>query len=152
VTTTASGPSARIAAPNSSWVADSASPESARASGRFGVTTVARGNTRSISAALAFGSNRVAPLSAIITGSTTTGASPTSASASTTAWIVGSSASMPTLTPSTPMSSATARTCATISSGSTALKSFTATVFCTVIAVIALIPCTPQRANALRSA
>ena len=28
----------------------------------------------------------------------------------------------------------------------------TATVFCAVMAVIAVIPCTPQRANALRSA
>ena len=58
--------------------APSPSPDSARASGRFGVTTVARGRIRSISAAFAVGSSSVAPLSAIITGSTTTGASPTS--------------------------------------------------------------------------
>ncbi len=50
------------------------------------------------------------------------------------------------------MSSATARTCATIVSGATASTACTPTVFCAVIAVIAVIPCTPQRANAFRSA
>ena len=50
------------------------------------------------------------------------------------------------------MSSATARTWATIISGETASTALTPTVFCAVIAVIAVIPCTPQRAKALRSA
>ncbi len=50
------------------------------------------------------------------------------------------------------MSSTTARTCATIISGGTAWTAVTPTVFCAVIAVIAVIPCTPQAANAFRSA
>ena len=65
-------------------------------------------------------SSRVAPLSATITGSTTTGASPTKPSASTTASTVAAVPSIPILTASTPMSSATARTWATIISGATA--------------------------------
>src|SRR5215207_3193007 len=50
------------------------------------------------------------------------------------------------------MSSATARTCATIISGGTGWMASTPTVFWAVIAVIAVMPCTPQRANAFRSA
>ena len=50
------------------------------------------------------------------------------------------------------MSSATARTWATIISGGTGVTISTPTVFCAVIAVIAVIPWTPQRANAFRSA
>ena len=50
------------------------------------------------------------------------------------------------------MSSATALTWATIISGGTAWTASTATVFCAVSAVIAVIPWTPQRANAFRSA
>ena len=84
-------------------------PVSARASGMFGVTTVASGSSRSTSASRASSSSRTAPLSATITGSTTTGASPTSASASTTASTVSAVPSIPILTASTPMSSATAR-------------------------------------------
>src|SRR3954453_7715926 len=59
---------------------------------------------------------------------------------------------MPILTASTPMSSATARTCSTMNSPGTGWIAVTPTVFCAVSAVIAVIPCTPQRANALRSA
>ena len=50
------------------------------------------------------------------------------------------------------MSSATARTWATIISGGTGVTISTPTVFCAVSAVIAVIPWTPQRANAFRSA
>ena len=50
------------------------------------------------------------------------------------------------------MSSATARTWATIISGATGATISTPTVFCAVSAVIAVIPWTPQRANAFRSA
>ena len=152
MTITASGPSPSSASASSTAVAESASPESARASSTFGVITVARGSTRSISAAFAAGSSRVAPLEAIITGSTTTGASPTSSRPSSTASIVRSSASIPTLTASTPMSETTARTWATIISGSTAATISTPSVFWAVSAVIAVVPWTPQRANAFRSA
>ncbi len=57
----------------------SSAPVSARASGMFGVTTVASGSRRSTRALRASSSSRVAPLSATITGSITTGASPTNA-------------------------------------------------------------------------
>ena len=50
------------------------------------------------------------------------------------------------------MSPATARTWATIISGGVGTIASTPTVFCAVSAVIAVIPCTPQRANAFRSA
>jgi hypothetical protein len=60
--------------------------------------------------------------------------------------------SIPILTASTPMSCATARTCARISSGETASTAVTPTVFCAVMAVTAVMPWTPQAANALRSA
>ena len=50
------------------------------------------------------------------------------------------------------MSSLTARTCAMIISGGIACTPVTPTVFCAVIAVIAVIPCTPQATNAFRSA
>ena len=50
------------------------------------------------------------------------------------------------------MSSATARTCATITSGGIGWIAVTPTVFWAVIAVIAVIPWTPQAANAFRSA
>src|SRR3954447_20870354 len=59
---------------------------------------------------------------------------------------------MPILTASTPMSSATARTCSTTNSPGTGWIPVTPTVLCAVSAVIAVIPCTPQRANAFRSA
>jgi hypothetical protein len=50
------------------------------------------------------------------------------------------------------MSEATARTWATTISGGTLWTASTPTVLWAVIAVIAEVPCTPQRANALRSA
>ncbi len=93
-----------------------------------------------------------APLSATITGSTTTGASPTRPSAAITASTVAASPSIPTFTASTPMSPTTARTWATIIAGETVSIASTPTVFWAVIAVIAVIPCTPQRANAFKSA
>ena len=111
-----------------------------------------RGRMRSIKAALALGSSSTAPLWDTITGSTTIGAPAVSPSASTTASIVGSSPSMPTFTPSTPRSSTTARTWATIISPGTGVTISTPTVFCAVIAVMAVMPWTPQRAKAFRSA
>src|SRR3954467_9687527 len=50
------------------------------------------------------------------------------------------------------MSSAIAATWATMTSGGIAWTAVTPTVFCAVIAVIAVMPCTPAAANALRSA
>ena len=118
----------------------------------FGVTTVARGTSCSRSACSAWGWRRRAPLSATITGSSTTGASLTRSSASLTAFTDSAEPTMPIFTASTPMSTATARTCSTIVAGGTGCTAVTAVVFCAVIAVIAVIPWTPQRAMALRSA
>ena len=117
------------------------------------MSTVALGSNSSISADRASGSSSTAPDSATITGSITTGVvSGSSLSASATASIVGLSPSIPILTASTPMSSATARTWARMISGGIAWTAMTPTVFCAVIAVIAVMPWTPQAANAFRSA
>jgi hypothetical protein len=59
---------------------------------------------------------------------------------------------MPILTASTPMSSTTARTCSTMKAPGTGCTAVTPTVFWAVRAVIAVMPWTPQRANAFRSA
>jgi cyanate permease len=66
--------------------------------------------------------------------------------------IVASSPSIPIFTASMPMSPATALTWATMISGGIGWTAVTPTVFWAVIAVIAVIPWTPQAANALRSA
>src|SRR5215211_3471013 len=152
VTIAACGPSAWTARASSSCVALSPRPVSSRASSTLGVATVARGSRRSISAERASGSSRTAPLSATSTGSTTTGASPARSRASTTTAIVTASPSIPVLTASIPMSSATARICAMTMSGGTGWIESTPTVLWAVSAVIAVIPWTPQRANAFRSA
>ena len=73
VTTTAPGPE-RVDRPRELLARRaSSSPASTRASGRFGVTTVARATTSSTSAAWASSSSSRAPDSATITGSTTIG-------------------------------------------------------------------------------
>jgi hypothetical protein len=119
----------------------------------LGVITVASGSSSSTIAWRAASSSRTAPDSATITGSITIGVSAgSSASASRTAKTVSAVPSMPIFTASTPMSSATDFTWAKIISGGTAWTASTATVLCAVSAVIAVMPCTPQRANAFRSA
>src|SRR5947209_11029922 len=161
VSTTTAGPSASTALTSASASCCSCAspggpasrPASTRASGRFGVRTVARGRISSISARSAPGSSSRAPDSATITGSTTTGVPSGSPSiACATASTVSTVPSIPTFTASTPMSSTTARTCASTISGGMAWIALTPIVLCTVTAVIALMPCTPQRANAFRSA
>ena len=116
-------------------------PASVRASGTFGVTTVARGRSCSISVSRAAGASSSAPDSATITGSSTTGVPDgSSSSAATTASIVSTVPSIPILTASTPMSEATARTWAMMMSGGMAWTAVTPTVFWAVIAVIAVMP------------
>ena len=66
--------------------------------------------------------------------------------------MVGRSPSMPIFTASTPMSPATALIWAMIISGLIASIKSTPTVFWAVIAVIAVMPWTPQAAKAFRSA
>src|SRR3954468_5167913 len=152
VTTTLAEPSACSARARSSasW---SSSPASTRASGRFGVITVATGTSSSTMARRAASSSSTAPDSATITGSITTGTrSSSSSSARATASTVSRVPSIPIFTASTPMSSTTARTCSTMNSAGTVCTPVTPTVFCAVNAAIAVIPCTPQRAKAFRSA
>ena len=119
VTITAVGPERLDRPASSSGSARSPRPGELARLGQVGGRPRWRsGRTRSISAALRVRvEQHRAALRTPSRGRRTTGASPTRSSASTTASIVGSSPSMPTLTASTPMSSATARTWATIISG-----------------------------------
>ena len=115
--------------------------------------TRTRGRSSSSSAPRADGSSSSAPDSDTITGSSTTGVPAASRSSdAATAWMVATVPSMPILTASTPMSSVTALTWATMTSGEIACTALTPRVFWAVIAVIAVMPCTPQAANAFRSA
>src|SRR5688572_5095153 len=144
-----SGPSAAVAA----GVSSAAVAARTRASGTFVVITVIRGNSSSTIAARAGSSSSTAPDSATITGSRTTGVSgSSSSSARRTARTVSAVPSMPIFTASTPMSSATALTWATMKSPGTGWMPVTATVFWAVSATMAVMPWTPQRANAFRSA
>ncbi len=119
----------------------------------LGVTTAASGSSLSTSAVLAPSSSRTAPLSATITGSITTGACRRRIGERLDHRLdVAAVPSIPIFTASTPMSSATARTWATIIRGEIGSTISTPDVFCAVIAVIAVIPWTPTRANAFRSA
>ena len=61
-------------------------------------------------------------------------------------------ASIPVLTASSPMSPATVSICAATVSGGIVCTPVTPTEFCTVTAVTATQPCTPQAANVRRSA
>jgi hypothetical protein len=126
-------------------------PVSACASGRFGVTTVASGNSRPISVSTASGSSSRAPELAIMTGSTTSGRR-RPASSSATASMIGEEKSMPVLAAPAPMSSRTAAICARTKPGGSCSMAVTPRVFCAVSATMADIPCAPQRANAFRSA
>src|SRR5690349_3234580 len=91
------------------------------------------------------------------TGSTTNGVGPSRpmpvrSQAAATAWMIPAVASIPVLTASRPMSVATASICAATISGGTVCTPVTPTEFCTVTAVTATQPCTPQAAIARRSA
>ena len=129
-------------------------PRSTRASGTLGVTTVARGSESSTSAACASSSSSRAPDSATMTGSTTTGVPAASrSSASATARDGRALPSMPILTASTPMSVDHRAHLRDDHRRRDRLdRGRRATVFCAVIAVIAVMPWTPQRAKAFRSA
>ena len=127
---------------------------STRASGRFGVSTVARGRISSHQRPLRVAGRAGArptrrpspdrPPPACRRAARREHGRPRASTAAV--------PSIPTLTASTAMSASTARTCASTISAGTGWIAVTPTVFCAVIAVIALVPCTPQRANAFRSA
>ncbi len=113
-------------------------PSRRAASGRFGVSTAARGSNVSASAATASSCNSASPDFATITGSRTTGTSPGSRSA--TAQMIGAENSMPILIAPTARSSSTASICAPTIAGETASTAVTSRVFCAVIAVTTLAP------------
>ena len=117
------------------------------------MTTVARGSISSISARRAAGSSSSAPDSETITGSSTTGvAGGSSSSARATASIVSRGPEHPDLDRVDADVLGHGATWARMISGGIACTAVTPTVFWAVIAVIAVIPCTPQAANAFRSA
>ncbi len=66
--------------------------------------------------------------------------------------MVAAEASTPVLAAPTPMSEATASICAATVSGGISTSPVTPTVFCTVTAVTAVVPCTPQAKKVRRSA
>ena len=91
------------------------------------------------------------------TGSTTNGVGPsapmpTRSQASAIALMIADVASMPVFAASSPMSVATASICAATVSGGSVCTPVTPSVFCTVTAVTARHPCTPQAVSARRSA
>ena len=127
-------------------------PVSARASSRFGVMTVARGISRSMSVDTASGSSSASPLLAIITGSTTRGISVYPRSASATAARISVLASMPVLITWAPISVRTESICAATTSGDRLWTACTPRVFCAVTDVTADMPYTPFAEKVFRSA
>ena len=113
------------------------SPPSATSSGTLGVVSVASVISRS-KAAMVSASANAAPLVAIITGSKTTG-TPSVWSRSATIRAMAGEPSMPIFTASTPTSLAQASICAATISADNASTPLTPSVFCAVIAVIAVI-------------
>ena len=149
VTSAAGAPSATSASASSAG--DAPDDVKARASIRFGVTTVASGNSRSTSVSTASSASSLAPELATITGSTTSGIG-CSSSQSATASMVAREKSIPVFAASMPMSPATASSCARTNHAGTSCTAATSRVFCAVRATIADIPWTPAAANAFRSA
>ena len=156
VTTTTSGPErVQRAGERLDVLGRRPAPASTRASGRFGVITVARGSSRSTSAR-AGARRRAAPRR---TPRPSPGRSPPACpgSSRSSAVVDGSDGlGACRASRSSPRRrrcpSATARTCSTMNAPGTGCTAVTPTVFCAVSAVIAVIPWTPQRANAFRSA
>ena len=139
---THAGPMARSASPCAAVSVASCATIRSRsraASGRFGVSTLAMGRSRSIIAAMAGASISRSPDLAIITGSRTMGAAQPS-SASATASVASAVPSIPILTAATSRSSSTAAICARIIADDTPSIRVTARVFWAVTAVRALAP------------
>ena len=127
-------------------------PLSASASGMFGVTTRASGINASRSAATPSSSSRREPLDETRTGSRTTSGRSSSSIAAATASTMALVASMPILVAAMSRSPASASICAVTRSAESGATPSTPFVLCTVIAVIALAPYTPNAANVFRSA
>ncbi len=127
-------------------------PARPAASGRLGVTSVASGSNRRRRASTASSANSGWPCFETKTGSTTISGSRVSAAASATASTIAADANIPVLAASTPMSPATARICSETVVGESSSNPETPLVFCTVTAVIAVMPKTPKALNVLRSA
>ena len=116
------------------------------------MTSVASGRSRTRSTSTASAASSACPCLLTNTGSTTRVPIPVSATASATASTIEAFASIPVFAASTPMSMATARIWSPTSPAETASYPLTPIVFCTVTAVIAVIPKTPSALKVLRSA
>lgn len=149
-TITPPAPCPPLAARWQPWASTAASPPSAASSGMFGVTTEASVINRP-KAAMVSGSARVDPLVAIITGSNTIGTS-IAVSQSATACAVSAEPIIPIFTASTPISSTHDLICAITISVGTGCTACTPSVFCAVIAVIAVIAWPPSIVTVLISA
>src|SRR5664279_1658249 len=129
-----------------------ASPVRRSASSRLGVTSAASGRSDSMIAGATSSLASVSPDVAIITGSSTYGASAWRRSPAATASMIARSASMPLFTAAGRRSVATASSCAVTSAGVIAVHAETPRVFCAVTAVTTVVPKTPKRWNVFRSA
>src|SRR5215207_273318 len=131
----------------------SVTPATGPSSVRFGVSTVASGTISCRTAAMASPASNASPCLDTDTGSTTTGTPAGRVRSSpATNRTMSADASMPVFTASTPMSSTTLRNCASTCSAGSSQAPWTPRLFCAVIAVSTLIPCTPLASIALRSA
>jgi hypothetical protein len=117
------------------------------ASRKFGVTTVANGSITSRIIVIASGSSRTSPLAATITESTTIFGILRMRIRSATASIISARESIPIFAAAIVKSSATASICAATKAGSRLAIALTPSVFCAVIAVIALVPKTANAAK-----
>ena len=126
------------------------SPVSTSASGRFGVSSVARGSSRRFSVLTAWSCNNAWPPLATMTGSATSGVS--AGSSAQTASMVALSCSMPVLIASAPISSSTTRICWRMKSSGMGSTPCTPSVFCAVSAVMAVAAKPPSAVTALMSA
>ena len=151
VTSTAAGPSRRIALGERGRGRLAAAPASARASGRFGVRTrrerenharPARPSPPGRAARAALGDHHRVDDDRRVADAAPAPRRPRS--------IVAAVPSIPTLTASTPMSTGTASTWATMTSGGDGWIASTPTVFWAVIAVIAVVPWTPHARKCLQ--
>ena len=118
----------------------------------FGVTTVARGMRRVLSASTASSRSSLAPPFATMTGSTTSGVMPCSVIFSATVSMISAPESMPVLTASAPMSEMTASICDRIIEPGMSTTSVTVCVFWEVMAVRTDVPYTHMAAKVFRSA
>ena len=130
--------SSLAASGSSDWKESFLPPRSISASGMFGVITLARGSSSVLSEAIASSSMSLWPEVDTITGSSTMFPALKRMSISLTSLTTSEECSIPIFTASAPMSDRTASICPLRISVGTAWTACTPSVFCTVMAVIAV--------------